>query len=56
MPGRTDHRQVGRRSTALATTINYSAWADYLEHPALVAAFLVRLGDDAVTLKLTGHS
>ena len=46
----------GRRSTALATNIDFSAWADYLGDPPLAAAFLDRLVDGAVILKLTGRS
>lgn len=46
----------GRRSTALATNIDFSTWADYLGDPPLAAAFLDRLVDGAVILKLTGRS
>jgi DNA replication protein DnaC len=48
--------RTGRRSTALATNIDFSAWADYLGDPPLAAAFLDRLVDGAVILKLTGRS
>jgi DNA replication protein DnaC len=46
----------GRRSTALATNIDFKAWADYLGDPPLAAAFLDRLVDGAVVLKLSGRS
>jgi DNA replication protein DnaC len=46
----------GRRSTALATNIEFKAWADYLGDPPLATAFLDRLVDGAVILKLTGRS
>jgi DNA replication protein DnaC len=46
----------GRRSTALATNIDFSAWADYLGDPLLAAAFLDRLVDGAMILKLMGRS
>jgi DNA replication protein DnaC len=48
--------RTGRRSTALATNIDFSAWADYLGDPPLATAFLDRLVDGAVILKLTGRS
>jgi DNA replication protein DnaC len=48
--------RTGRRSTALATNIDFNAWADYLGDPPLAAAFLDRLVDGAVILKLTGRS
>ena len=47
--------RTGRRSTALATNIDFAAWADYLGDPPLAAAFLDRLVDGAVILKLTGR-
>jgi DNA replication protein DnaC len=46
----------GRRSTALATNIDFGAWGDYLGDPPLATAFLDRLVDGAVILKLTGRS
>jgi DNA replication protein DnaC len=46
----------GRRSTALATNIDFKAWADYLGDPPLATAFLDRLVDGAVILKITGQS
>jgi DNA replication protein DnaC len=48
--------RMGRHSTALATNIDFGAWADYLGDPPLAAAFLDRLVDGAVILKLTGRS
>jgi len=48
--------RAGRRSTALATNIDFGAWADYLGDPPLAAAFLDRLVDGAVILKLSGRS
>jgi DNA replication protein DnaC len=48
--------RTGRRSTVLATNIDFAAWADYLGDPPLATAFLDRLVDGAVILKLTGRS
>ena len=48
--------RTGRRSTAVATNIDFKAWADYLGDPPLATAFLDRLVDGAVILKLTGRS
>jgi DNA replication protein DnaC len=48
--------RMGRHSTALATNIEFGAWADYLGDPPLAMAFLDRLVDGAVILKLTGRS
>src|SRR3954454_4203509 len=48
--------RTGRRSTALATNIDFTTWADYLGDPPLAAACLDRLVDGAVILKLTGRS
>lgn len=48
--------RTGRRSTALATNIDFGAWAEYLGDPPLAAAFLDRLVDGAVILKLSGRS
>src|SRR5262249_56049267 len=44
--------RTGRRSTALATNIDFGAWADYLGDPPLATAFLDRLVDEAAILKL----
>jgi DNA replication protein DnaC len=48
--------RTGRRATALATNIDFGAWADYLGDPPLAMAFLDRLVDGAVILELTGRS
>jgi len=48
--------RMGRCSTALATNIDFGAWADYLGDPPLATAFLDRLVDGAVILKLSGRS
>jgi DNA replication protein DnaC len=48
--------RMGRRSTALATNIDFKAWDEYLGDPPLASAFLDRLVDGAVILKLTGRS
>jgi DNA replication protein DnaC len=48
--------RTGRHSTALATNIDFAAWGDYLGDPPLATAFLDRLVDGAVILKLTGRS
>jgi DNA replication protein DnaC len=48
--------RTGRRSTALATNIDFKVWGDYLGDPPLATAFLDRLVDGAVILKLTGRS
>jgi DNA replication protein DnaC len=48
--------RTGRRSTALATNIDFVAWDDYLGDPPLATAFLDRLVYGAVILKLTGRS
>ena len=47
--------RTGRRSTALATNIDFKAWADYLGDPPLATAFIDWLVEGAVILKLTGH-
>jgi DNA replication protein DnaC len=48
--------RTGRRSTALATNIDFHARDTYLGDPPLAAAFLDRLVDGAVVLKLSGRS
>jgi DNA replication protein DnaC len=48
--------RMGRRSTALATNIDFNVWDNYLGDPPLAAAFLDRLVDGAVVLKLSGRS
>jgi len=46
----------GRCSTALATNIDFDAWADYLGDPPLAMAFLDRIVDGAIVLKIAGRS
>ena len=46
----------GRCSTALATNIDFDAWADYLGDPPLAMAFLDRIVDGAIVLKINGRS
>jgi DNA replication protein DnaC len=48
--------RTGRYSTALATNIDFSGWGKYLGDPELATAFLDRLVDGAVILKLSGRS
>jgi DNA replication protein DnaC len=45
-----------QRSTALVTNIDFDAWADYLGDPPLALAFLDRIVDGAIILKLKGKS
>ena len=44
------------RSTALVSNIDFDAWSDYLGDPPLAMAFLDRLVDGAIILKLKGKS
>lgn len=46
----------GQRSTALATNIDFAAWGDYLGDPPLATAFLDRVVDGAIILKIKGKS
>jgi len=46
----------GQRSTALATNIDFEAWSDYLGDPPLAMAFLDRVVDGAILLKIRGKS
>ena len=46
----------GKRSTALATNIDAQAWSDYLGDPPLAMAFLDRVADGAIPLKIRGKS
>jgi DNA replication protein DnaC len=48
--------RCGRRSTALATNIDFEAWSDYLGDPPLAMAFLDRVVDGAILLKIRGKS
>jgi DNA replication protein DnaC len=45
-----------KRSTALATNIDFDAWATYLGDPPLATAFLDRVVDGAIILKIKGKS
>ncbi len=45
-----------RVSTALVTNIDFDAWGDYLGDPPLAMAFLDRLVDGAIILKIQGKS
>jgi DNA replication protein DnaC len=45
-----------RRSTALVTNVAFEAWTEYLGDPPLAMAFLDRLVDGALVLKLEGKS
>jgi len=49
-------RPHGPAFEGLATNIDFGAWADYLGDPPLATAFLDRLVDGAVILRLTGRS
>jgi DNA replication protein DnaC len=44
------------RSTALVTNIDFEAWGDYLGDPPLAMAFLDRIVDGAIILKISGKS
>ena len=44
------------RSTALVTNIDFDTWGDYLGDPPLAMAFLDRIVDGAIILKLNGKS
>ena len=46
----------GRRSTTLATNIDFEAWSEYLGDPPLAMAFLDRVVDGAILLKIRGKS
>ena len=46
----------GKRSTALATNIDFEAWSEYLGDPPLAMAFLDRVVDGAILLKIRGKS
>jgi len=46
----------GQRSTALATNIDFEAWAEYLGDPPLAMAFLDRVVDGAILMKIRGKS
>jgi DNA replication protein DnaC len=44
------------RSTALVTNIDFEAWGEYLGDPPLAMAFLDRIVDGAIIMKLKGKS
>lgn len=44
------------RSTALVTNIDFEAWGDYLGDPPLAMAFLDRIVDGAIIVKINGKS
>jgi DNA replication protein DnaC len=46
----------GQHSTALATNIDFEAWSEYLGDPPLAMAFLDRVVDSAILLKIRGKS
>jgi DNA replication protein DnaC len=46
----------GGRSTALVTNIDFEAWGEYLGDPPLAMAFLDRIVDGAIILKINGKS
>lgn len=46
----------GRRSTVLVTNVDFEAWGEYLGDAPLAMAFLDRLVDGALVLKLRGRS
>jgi DNA replication protein DnaC len=46
----------GKRSTALATNIDAKEWGEYLGDPPLAMAFLDRIVDSAIGLKIRGKS
>jgi DNA replication protein DnaC len=46
----------GQRSTVLVTNVDFAAWGDYLGDAPLAMAFLDRLVDKALILKLRGRS
>jgi DNA replication protein DnaC len=45
-----------QRSTALVTNIDFESWSDYLGDPPLAMAFLDRIVDGAIILKIKGKS
>jgi len=46
----------GQRSTALGTNIDFDAWSEYLGDPPLAMAFLDRVVDGAILMKIQGKS
>jgi len=45
-----------QRSTALVTNIDFESWSEYLGDPPLATAFLDRVVDGAIILKIKGKS
>ena len=45
-----------KRSTAVATNIDFDGWADYLGDAPLATAFLDRVVNGAIILKIKGKS
>jgi len=45
-----------RRSIALVTNVDFESWNDYLGDPPLAMAFLDRVVDGAILLKIEGKS
>ena len=45
-----------QRSTALVTNVDFAAWGDYLGDPPLAMAFLDRVVDGAIIVKINGKS
>jgi len=48
--------RYGQRSTVLVTNVDFEAWGEYLGDAPLAMAFLDRLVDGAIVLKLRGRS
>ncbi len=48
--------RYGKHSTVLVTNVDFEAWGAYLGDPPLAMAFLDRLVDGALVLKLRGRS
>jgi DNA replication protein DnaC len=46
----------GQRSTALVTNIDFETWGEYLGDPPLAMAFLDRIVDGSILLKIRGKS
>jgi DNA replication protein DnaC len=51
-----DARSQRQLSTALVTNIDFEAWSDYLGDPPLAMAFLDRVVDGAIIVKIKGKS
>jgi DNA replication protein DnaC len=46
----------GDRSTVLVTNVDFEAWGEYLGDPPLAMAFLDRIVDGAIIMKMNGKS